>query len=191
MTIAREILNFGIAVVLVPVALPLTALAVLAVKLETPGDGIFAQRRVGRHGKLFTCYKVRTMYRDTPHVASHDIGKSQVTRVGAVLRKTRLDELPQLWNVLRNDMRLVGPRPCLETQVELIEARKALGVDQLHPGITGVAQALHIDMSQPEKLASVDATYIGRVTARTDLIILAQTASGLFKLPDFARKTEV
>ncbi len=191
MTITREILNFGIAAALAPVALPLTALAALAVKLETPGPAIFAQRRVGRYGKVFTCYKIRTMYRDTPQAASHDIGKSRVTRVGAVLRKTRLDELPQLWNVLRNDMRLVGPRPCLESQGELIEARKALGVDKLYPGITGVAQALHIDMSQPEKLASVDATYIGRVSARTDLSILAQTAGSLFLLPDFTRKSEV
>lgn len=190
MTIARELLNFGIAVALVPVALPLTALAVLAVKLETPGPGIFAQRRVGRYGKIFTCYKVRTMFRDTPHEASHQIDRSQVTRVGAVLRKTRLDEMPQLWNVLRNDMRLVGPRPCLESQVELIKARKCLGVDKLYPGITGVAQAQHIDMSEPLKLASVDATYIGRVSALTDLSILIHTAGGLLRLPDFARKIE-
>lgn len=93
----------------------------------------------------------------TAQVATHLADASAVTRTGRVLRRTKLDELPQLWNVLKGDMSLVGPRPCLCTQVELIQARARLGVFRIRPGITGLAQVRGIDMSQPELLALTDA----------------------------------
>lgn len=188
MSVPREALNFILAGLVLVAAAPVLLLAAIAIKLESAGPAIFAQTRVGRFGKPFTCYKLRTMYVDTPHVPTHEMTASGVTGIGRIFRRLRIDEIPQLWNVLINDMRLVGPRPCLPSQTELIEARKRLGVDALYPGVTGIAQALHIDMSTPQKLANVDATYLGRVNALTDLKILGMTALGILKLPDFVRK---
>ena len=108
----------------------------------------------------FICFKLRTMHEDTPSAASHDIGRMAITPIGRLLRKAKFDELPQLWNVLRGDMSLVGPRPCLPIQTELIEARDRLGVYRLRPGVTGPAQIRGIDMSEPHRLAEVDAQWL-------------------------------
>jgi len=188
MIFLRDILNFALAGIGLVATSPLLLVAMWLVKRESPGPAIFEQTRIGRFGVPFTCYKVRTMYVDTPDLPTHEISVDGVTRTGRVLRRLRIDEIPQLWNVLRNDMRLVGPRPCLPKQTELIEARKALGVDQLYPGITGISQAMHIDMSEPQRLATMDATYIGRVNPVMDLKILFMTVLGLRRIPDFVKK---
>lgn len=187
MTAPREILNFSLAGLGLVIGAPVLAIAVLMVKRESPGPAIFKQIRVGRFGREFTCYKVRTMYVDTPNVPTYEVAASGVTKVGAWLRRLRIDEIPQLWNVLRNDMRLVGPRPCLPSQTQLITARAERGVDHLYPGITGIAQTLHIDMSTPIKLANVDATYLGHVNARTDLRILFATVSSVLRWKDLVK----
>ena len=124
--------------------------------LET-GSPIFRQTRVGRYGKPFTLVKFRTMKPNTAHVATHLADASAITPFGRFLRRTKLDELPQLWNVLKGEMSLVGPRPCLPSQHELIAARERLGVFAARPGITGLAQVNGIDMSTPELLAETDA----------------------------------
>ncbi|WP_236012171.1 sugar transferase [Marinobacter mangrovi] len=129
------------------------------------GSPIFRQERVGRFGSPFVLVKFRTMARETASVASHLAEFSSVTPLGRFLRKTKLDELPQLWNVLKGEMSLVGPRPCLFSQHELIEARKSLRVLDARPGITGLAQINDIDMSTPELLAETDA----RMLAQLDL----------------------
>lgn len=121
------------------------------------GSPIFRQQRVGRNKKPFTLVKFRTMKKDTAHVASHLASSSAITPFGSFLRKTKLDELPQLWNVLWGDMSLVGPRPCLFNQEELIIEREKRGVLQARPGITGLAQVNDIDMSTPVLLAETDA----------------------------------
>lgn len=121
---------------------------------------LFRQQRVGRHQQPFTLIKFRTMRPDTASVATHLADANAVTALGRCLRRTKLDELPQLWNVLTGDMSLVGPRPCLLTQTELIAARQALGVYEARPGITGLAQIRGIDMSTPECLAETDAQMI-------------------------------
>jgi nucleoside-diphosphate-sugar epimerase/lipopolysaccharide/colanic/teichoic acid biosynthesis glycosyltransferase len=121
------------------------------------GSPLFIQARVGRHQRPFMLIKFRTMLPETPHMASHLVGDESITRWGALLRRTKLDELPQLWNVLLGNMSLVGPRPCLLNQQELIQARAARGVYALRPGITGFAQVKGIDMSAPELLAQTDA----------------------------------
>ena len=121
------------------------------------GSPIFRQQRVGRNKKPFTLVKFRTMKKDTAHVASHLASSSAITPFGSFLRKTKLDELPQLWNVLWGDMSLVGPRPCLFNQEELITEREKRGVLQARPGITGLAQVNDIDMSTPVLLAETDA----------------------------------
>lgn len=120
------------------------------------GSPIFRQERVGRNKNRFTLVKFRTMSRDTASVASHLASSASITPFGRFLRKTKLDELPQLWNVLVGEMSLVGPRPNLFNQDELIAERDALGVYNVRPGITGLAQIKEIDMSTPALLAKTD-----------------------------------
>lgn len=121
------------------------------------GAPLFRQERVGRFQKPFTLIKFRTMKVGTASVATHLASATSITKFGHFLRKTKLDELPQLWNVLKGDMSLVGPRPGLFSQEELTAEREAHGVFQVRPGITGLAQVNEIDMSTPELLAETDA----------------------------------
>ena len=121
------------------------------------GSPLFWQERVGRYARPFVLVKFRTMRVDTASVASHLASSASITRFGHFLRRTKLDELPQLWNVLKGEMSLVGPRPCLFSQKELIEERHVRGVIDARPGITGLAQVNDIDMSTPKLLAETDA----------------------------------
>lgn len=121
------------------------------------GSPMFRQERVGRFQRPFTLVKFRTMKVNTASVASHLADSESITPLGVFLRRTKLDELPQLWNVLLGDMSLVGPRPCLFNQVELINERTARAVFDARPGITGLAQVSNIDMSTPKLLAEADA----------------------------------
>lgn len=132
-------------------------LVLWVVGLFDTGSPIFRQERVGRNKKPFVLVKFRTMSVDTVHVASHLASASSITKFGSFLRKTKLDELPQLWNVLKGEMSLVGPRPCLFNQEELIAEREQRGVLKARPGITGLAQVNDIDMSTPVLLAETDA----------------------------------
>jgi lipopolysaccharide/colanic/teichoic acid biosynthesis glycosyltransferase len=133
---------------------------------------------VGRHLQPFQLYKLRTMRLDTAHVASHLAPSSQITRVGRLLRRLKIDELPQLICVLRGDMSLVGPRPCLPAQTELVEERSRRGVYKARPGITGLAQVNGIDMSTPVELAIADAEYVHNMHLALDLRLLARTVIG-------------
>jgi len=128
------------------------------------GSPLFYQERVGRSQEPFILVKFRTMRPDTASVATHLVKASAVTRLGAFLRRTKLDELPQLWNVLKGEMSLVGPRPCLFTQTELITERQILGIFEARPGITGLAQLGNIDMSTPKLLAETDAHLLRALT---------------------------
>lgn len=168
-------LDFTGALVGILVFAPVIALGVLAVRLTSPGPGIFSQRRVGRHGAPFYCHKLRTMRTETPEVPSHEAAVSFVTPLGRFLRRTKLDELPQLYNVLRGEMSFVGPRPCLPTQVELIREREQRSLFELRPGITGLAQIRGIDMSDPRRLAEIDAEYANSASLQGDLRILMAT----------------
>ena len=142
------------------------------------GSPLFRQQRVGRGQRPFTLVKFRTMRPDTASVATHLADASAVTRFGQFLRGTKLDELPQLWNVLRGEMSLVGPRPCLFNQDELISERSRRGVFDVRPGITGLAQVNGIDMSDPARLAEVDEQMIRTLTLRDYFRYLVQTATG-------------
>jgi lipopolysaccharide/colanic/teichoic acid biosynthesis glycosyltransferase len=141
---------------------------------------LFRQERVGRHQKPFTLVKFRTMRPDTQSVATHLANPSAVTPLGAFLRRSKLDELPQLWNVLKGEMSLVGPRPCLFNQTELIEERAARGVFAVRPGITGLAQINGIDMSTPKLIAETDAQMLKclDLTAYFTFIIKTVTGAG-------------
>ena len=139
---------------------------------------LFRQTRVGRNQQPFTLVKFRTMSVGTASVATHLTSSSSITPFGSFLRRTKLDELPQLWNVLWGDMSLVGPRPCLPNQHELIAAREALNVFVARPGITGLAQVQGIDMSTPEKLAQVDAQMLQTLTLSDYFRYILQTVTG-------------
>jgi len=156
----------------------LILLLAILVRLTSSGPGLFAQPRVGRGRKPFICYKLRTMYLDTPSAASHETSAHAVTPLGQWLRRYKLDELPQLWNVLKGEMSLVGPRPCLPSQTALIEVRDRLGVFYARPGITGKAQVLGVDMSQPERLGHLDAEYVKAQSLSEDLKLITQTLFG-------------
>ncbi|MEO1766424.1 sugar transferase [Thiobacter aerophilum] len=138
------------------VSAPLMLIIFVAGLIDT-GSPLFIQERVGRGRRPFRVVKLRTMRLETPSVGTHLADPASVTPLGRFLRRTKLDELPQLWNVLKGDMSLVGPRPCLPNQTELIAARSRLGVFAVRPGITGLAQIRGIDMSEPQRLAEVDA----------------------------------
>ncbi|WP_257255479.1 sugar transferase [Endozoicomonas sp. ONNA1] len=142
------------------------------------GSPLFSQERVGRYKKPFVLVKFRTMQVDTISVASHLVPSSSITPLGRFLRKTKLDELPQLWNVLVGDMSLVGPRPNLFNQKKLIEAREQLGVYNVLPGVTGLAQVRQIDMSTPELLARTDSQMIRSLTLQDYFKYILMTATG-------------
>ncbi|HQR82708.1 MAG TPA: sugar transferase [Thiotrichales bacterium] len=142
------------------------------------GSPLFFQQRVGRHQKPFTLVKFRTMKVDTASVATHLASSASITPFGAFLRKTKLDELPQLWNVLKGEMSLVGPRPGLFNQQELLDARSALGVYAVRPGITGLAQVNEIDMSTPQLLAETDAKMIATLTLSDYFKYIFMTIAG-------------
>jgi len=156
---------------------PLLALVALACWFDTRSP-LLRQQRVGRGGQPFVLVKFRTMLPQTAHVASHLADASAITPWGRWLRRTKLDELPQLWNVLRGDMSLVGPRPCLPSQTELIAERHALGVLDAPPGITGLAQTSGIDMSTPALLAQTDARMLRTLTLRGYFGYLLRTFTG-------------
>lgn len=142
------------------------------------GSPLFRQERVGRHQKPFTLVKFRTMKKDTASVASHLANTSSITKFGHFLRRTKLDELPQLWNVLKGEMSLVGPRPGLFNQQELTDARSAQGVFDARPGITGLAQVSEIDMSTPELLAETDAKMIATLSIKDYFKYIFMTVLG-------------
>jgi O-antigen biosynthesis protein WbqP len=161
-----------------PLAILLCLGCVIAIRFDDGGAALFRQTRVGRHRTPFVLYKLRTMSVDTGDHASHEVSASKITSVGRLLRKTKLDELPQLLNVLRGDMSLVGPRPCLPSQDILVAERDRLDVFDIRPGITGAAQLSGIDMSKPAELAAVDAVYAKQVNFRTDIAYIINTALG-------------
>ena len=131
---------------------PVMLIIAWRVARSSPGGALFVQARVGRSEKLFDCYKFRTMAQGAPVAGSHEVSGNWITPIGRRLRSLKLDELPQLFNVLRGDMSLVGPRPCLPNQAEVIAARRARDVFDIRPGITGIAQLASIDMSTPDSL---------------------------------------
>jgi lipopolysaccharide/colanic/teichoic acid biosynthesis glycosyltransferase len=153
-------------------------LVLYIISLFDTGSPIFMQERVGRNKMPFILIKFRTMKVDTASVATHLASTSSITPFGHFLRKTKLDELPQLWNVLIGDMSLVGPRPGLFNQEELTQARSAKNVYSIRPGITGLAQVNKIDMSTPELLAKMDKEMIDTLTLKNYFKYILMTVAG-------------
>lgn len=153
-------------------------LVLYIIGLFDTGKPIFVQERVGKNKKPFNLYKFRTMDVNTKSVASHLASSASVTRFGAFLRKSKLDELPQLVNVLIGDMSLVGARPNLFNQTELIAERDKRGVYNHSPGITGLAQINEVDMSTPKKLAELDAEMLQNLTVSDYFKYIFATVGG-------------
>lgn len=153
-------------------------LAIYLIGLFDTGSPIFRQQRVGRNQKPFTLAKFRTMQLETASVASHLADASAITPFGSFLRRSKLDELPQLWNVLMGEMSLVGPRPCLFNQAELISERALLEVFSARPGITGLAQVSNIDMSTPKLLAETDARMLSELSVLSYFKYIFMTIAG-------------
>jgi len=153
-------------------------LMLFVIGLFDTGSPVFCQKRVGRNKCPFTLVKFRTMSVDTASVASHLASSSSITKFGYFLRRSKLDELPQLWNVLKGEMSLVGPRPCLFNQEELIAEREQRGVLKARPGITGLAQVNDIDMSTPKLLAETDAKMLASLSISAYFKYILMTVSG-------------
>lgn len=172
-----RLLDFVFSLLALVFGLPVL-LVLLAIGLFDTGSPIFQQQRVGRNKKPFTLVKFRTMKKNTASVASHLASATAITTFGHFLRRTKLDELPQLWNVLKGDMSLVGPRPCLFNQEELIEERQSRGVLNARPGITGLAQVNGIDMSTPKLLAETDQKMLENLTVGAYFKYIFMTVAG-------------
>ncbi|WP_339345903.1 sugar transferase [uncultured Sphingomonas sp.] len=174
----KRLLDLAVCLALLPFVLPVCLVALIAVRIETRGAPLFVQWRVGRHRRPFRLLKLRTMAARSGDLPSHEIDPMCITRVGRFLRRTKLDELPQLLNVVVGSMSLVGPRPCLPTQETLIAERERYGLYEFVPGVTGPAQLVGVDMSDPVLLARIEAEYFHVATPRRDLSLILRTALG-------------
>jgi len=139
------------------------------------GSAFFLQQRLGKDEEVFILIKFRTMFIDTPSVPSHLASSNSITKIGKYLRKTKLDELPQLWNVLKGEMSLVGPRPNLTNQLELIAERRKHGIYYIMPGITGISQIRGIDMTSPSCLAISDSYFVKNYSLKLYIKIIFST----------------
>lgn len=162
---------------------PVLALIAILIKITDPGPVIFVQNRVGRGGRLFRFFKFRSMPCGTPELSSDKIQELKISAIGRLIRRTNIDELPQLANVLKGDMSLVGPRPPIASQHELIELRRASGALDCRPGLTGLAQVNSFDNMSVAEKAGFDADYASKVSLMLDLGIIFRTVSYLLKPP--------
>lgn len=166
------------ALALLPILFVIWLPVAFAIRLDSQGPILFRQTRVGIDEQPFTIFKFRTMRFDMDDRASHAASKSMITRVGKILRQTKIDELPQIFNVLAGSMSFVGPRPCLYSQEQLIQLRRQKKVFECRPGITGLAQLNGVDMSDPEKLSTIDAEYCQNRSELNDIFIILKTLIG-------------
>jgi lipopolysaccharide/colanic/teichoic acid biosynthesis glycosyltransferase len=187
--VIRRLVDIAVSALVLLLSAPVLAAAALAIKLESPGPVIYRQRRVGQHGRQFDVLKLRTMVDGAEHIGAGlaiDAGDSRVTRVGALLRRTSIDELPNLMNVLRGEMSLIGPRPTLPVQVEQYTPRQR-GRLQAKPGITGWAQVNGRASLPWSERIELDLYYIQHRSLALDLRILWRTpglvlgGGGLYK----------
>ena len=155
---------------------PILILVSVAIKLESKGPIIFKQNRPGINNKLFKIYKFRSMKVDTPNVATDLLDPADfITKSGKIIRKTSLDELPQLFNILKGDMTVVGPRPALYNQYELIEKRTKVNVHKIKPGLTGLAQVMGRDDNSDDQKVQYDKYYLENQSFKLDMYIIYKT----------------
>lgn len=168
--ISDLILSLTASIVLFPIFLVLFILC-----LFDTGSPLFKQKRLGLNKKRFEIIKFRTMNLNTPSLPTHQISSKNITVIGACLRRSKLDELPQLWNVIVGQMSLVGPRPCLASQKDIIHKRDKLGIFCFKPGLTGLAQIRGVDMSDPDLLIDLDLEMVHSLNIRRYFIYILLT----------------
>ena len=178
----KKTFDLGLAVLALPFVLPISGLLAALVILTSPGPALYWSDRVGRHNRLFKMPKFRSMRIDAPAVATHLLSNPDqwLTPIGSFLRRSSLDELPQLWSILKGDMSFVGPRPALFNQDDLIKLRTEKGVHEVLPGLTGWAQVNGRDEIPIPQKVQLDAEYLHRQSIIFDLKILWMTALKVF-----------
>lgn len=179
----KRILDFFIVFLAVFVLSPLIILVAVLIKIFDPGPIIFKQQRVGKNGNEFQFYKFRSMPVNTGDKASNELGKVKLTWVGKFIRRTNIDELPQLFNVLKGDMSIVGPRPPINSQKELLVFRRQNGALDCLPGLTGLAQVNSFDGMTISEKASFDGDYSKKISFWTDVKIILNTFTYLLRTP--------
>jgi len=179
----KRVLDSLVAAALLLVLSPLMAFVACAVRFEDSGPALFRQTRSGRDLRPFTMLKFRSMPVSTPELPSAAARDVRVTRIGRYLRRTNVDELPQLLNILKGDMSLVGPRPVLVSQESLIVMRRVARVTRLRPGLTGLAQVNAYDGMPEHEKATWDARYAAAVSFRTDMAIVGRTFAYVLRAP--------
>jgi len=172
-----RILDFLISIFSIFLLSPLLLLIFILGLFDT-GKPIFIQKRLGRNHKIFDLIKFRTMSLNTASVGTHEVNPSSITSLGKFLRKSKIDELPQLINVIKGEMSIVGPRPCLPNQHKVIKARDTKNVFSVRPGVTGLAQINKIDMSTPTLLASTDNDMITNYSIKSYFYYIVLTIMG-------------
>lgn len=180
----KRIIDVDLTLIATIILMPLIVLLSLLIKLDSKGPILFKQKRIGKNKAPFYIFKFRTMKIDTPkdtptHMLENP--ESYITNMGAFLRKTSLDELPQLFNILKGDMSLVGPRPALWNQYDLIEERDEYKANSIEPGLTGWAQVNGRDELPIDIKARLDGQYVNKRSLTFDLIILIKTFFGILK----------
>ncbi len=174
----KRVFDILLSIALMPIALMVCLIVALPIAIEARASPLFLQTRVGHRERPFRLLKLRTMHVRTPSIASHHLGGDAILKTGRLLRRLKVDELPQIWNVLVGSMSFVGPRPGLINQQDLTIARRRHDVFALIPGITGEAQIRGVDMSTPDLLAETDKLYDKPWSLKRDLAILWATVTG-------------
>jgi len=192
-TVVKRILDLLIAIPMFLVLfIPLIFIG-LIIKLTSKGPVLFKQERYGRKSKPFTLYKFRSMTNKAPVKANSEFDDitSYVTPFGMVIRKTSIDELPQLWNIIKGDMSFIGPRPLAETDSKVLSLRKHNGADQVLPGISGLAQVNGRNNISDEDKAAYDAKYASRVSLKVDMLLIVETFISVLKRDGIFKETVI
>lgn len=180
----KRIIDFMLALLGLIILSPLYLVIIIAIKLDSKGPVLFEQERMAQHKQTFKIYKFRTMRTDTPHnMPTHMLANADsfITPVGKFLRKTSLDELPQLLNILKGEMSIIGPRPCLMNQKDLIVARDEYGANDVKPGLTGLAQISGRDELPIPVKARYDGDYCQKITFVGDVKLFFETITSVLK----------
>ena len=180
----KRIIDFLLSLIGIIVLSPVLLLLCLAIKIDSKGPIIFKQKRVGKNKTHFNIYKFRTMKIDTPkEMPTHLLEDPDfyITKVGKFLRKTSIDELPQLFNIIKGDMAVIGPRPALWNQYDLIEERDKYGANDIRPGLTGLAQISGRDELEIPIKAKIDGKYTDNISLMMDIKCFFGTITSVFK----------
>lgn len=179
----KRVIDFAISLIGSIVSLPVFFIIYIAIKIDDPGPALFKQKRIGIHKSAFYLYKFRSMKVDTPDVPTHLLENPEqyISRVGAFLRKSSLDELPQLFNILMGQMSIIGPRPALWNQDDLIAERELYGANDVKPGLTGWAQINGRDELEIPEKAKLDGEYVEKMSFAFDVKCFFGTIAAVLK----------